>query len=107
MIDKKINDRKIGERVKAIFLSSIFLSNTLTVVQPETQRGGRPGNGSLTQELIDAAIALKGHYYLPYRLHATRDQFQRAYPQAGDFFRWKRHFDPDEIFQNEFYRKYR
>ena len=42
---------------------------------------------AMTQELIDAALAAEGRYYLPYRLHATPEQFYRAYPQADEFFR--------------------
>lgn len=60
----------------------------------------------MTRELIDAALDLGGRYYLPYRLHATREQFQRAYPQADAFFALKRKYDPSEIFQNQFYLKY-
>jgi FAD/FMN-containing dehydrogenase len=60
----------------------------------------------LTRKLIDAAIAHEGRYYLPYRLHATREQFYRCYPQAREFFELKRKYDPDELFQNEFYIKY-
>ena len=61
----------------------------------------------LTQELIDAAIQLGGKYYLPYRLHATREQFYKAYPRAGEFFKMKRKYDPGEIFQNKFYLEYK
>lgn len=61
---------------------------------------------ALTRELIDASLEAGGRYYLPYRLHATPEQFARAYPQAEDFFAAKRRFDPDELFQNEFYLKY-
>lgn len=61
---------------------------------------------SLTRELIDAAQVNSGRYYLPYRLHATREQFDRAYPQAVMFFDKKREYDPDELFQNQFYTKY-
>jgi hypothetical protein len=43
---------------------------------------------------------------LPYRLHATPEQFYRCYPQAPEFFQLKRKYDPDELFQNEFYIKY-
>ena len=60
----------------------------------------------LTQELIDAALEMKGRYYLPYRLHATPNQFRQAYPQAKKFFSLKRKYDPDERFQNAFYLKY-
>jgi FAD/FMN-containing dehydrogenase len=60
----------------------------------------------MTQELIDAALACGGRYYLPYRLHATKPQFEKAYPRAGAWFERKRHYDPEEIFQNQFYTKY-
>jgi FAD/FMN-containing dehydrogenase len=61
---------------------------------------------SLSRDLIDAALEHGGRYYLPYRLHATRDQFDRAYPQGRTFFELKRRVDPDELFQNQFYVKY-
>ncbi len=60
----------------------------------------------LTQELIDAALEVKGRYYLPYRLHATPNQFRQAYPQAKQFFNLKRKYDPNERFQNALYLKY-
>lgn len=47
-----------------------------------------------------------GLNYLPYRLHATKAQFEKAYPQARAWFERKRHYDPEEIFQNQFYTKY-
>ena len=61
---------------------------------------------AMAQELIDAALQNGGSYYLPYRLHATLEQFHRAYPQAADFFDAKRKHDPEELFQNQFYVKY-
>jgi len=62
--------------------------------------------GAMTRELIDAALALGGTYYLPYRLAATQEQFERAYPMARRFFELKRKYDPEGLFQNEFNRKY-
>ena len=62
---------------------------------------------AMTQDLIDSALAAGGRYYLPYRLHATREQLRRAYPQADEFFQLKRKYDPDELFQNQFYVKYK
>ena len=61
---------------------------------------------ALTRSLIEAALEVGGTYYLPYRLHATPEQFHRAYPQAERFFQLKRKYDPNEIFQNYFYLKY-
>jgi hypothetical protein len=60
----------------------------------------------MTQELVDAAVACGGRYYLPYRLHATREQLTKAYPKAAEFFERKRKYDPKEIFRNQFYEKY-
>jgi FAD/FMN-containing dehydrogenase len=60
----------------------------------------------MTRELVNAALEGEGRYYLPYRLHATTAQFHRAYPQADEFFGLKRQYDPQELFQNQFYLKY-
>ena len=73
--------------------------------QPITDDGESVMRGA-TRELIDAAMACGGRYYLPYRLHATEAQFARAYPRAVAFFERKRFYDRDEIFQNQFYLKY-
>ena len=61
---------------------------------------------NLTRDLVDAALSLSGRHYLPYRLHATRAQLARAYPQAAQFFAIKRRYDPDRVFRNHFWDKY-
>ena len=61
---------------------------------------------SLTRELVDVALACGGRYYLPYRPHATGEQFLKSYPRAPEFFAFKRRYDPADIFQNEFYANY-
>jgi len=61
---------------------------------------------AMTRDLINTAIELEGCYYLPYRLHATVEQFHSAYPDAKRFFRLKRKYDPNELFQNQFYLRY-
>ncbi len=58
------------------------------------------------RQIITAALEHGGKYYLPYRLHATVEQFTQAYPQAKQFFELKRKYDPDELFDNGFYRSY-
>ena len=60
----------------------------------------------MTRELIDAALACGGRFYLPYRLHATGAQLRAAYPQIDAFFDQKRRYDPEELFQNQFYTTY-
>jgi FAD/FMN-containing dehydrogenase len=78
----------------------VMLFNQLRTQQADQQMA------TMTRELIEAALSLGGRYYLPYRLHATVEQFYRAYPQAQHFFALKRQYDPEELFQNELYRKY-
>jgi FAD/FMN-containing dehydrogenase len=60
----------------------------------------------LTGELIKAALDLNGVYYLPYRLHADDEQIRKAYPMIDGFFKKKKIYDPDELFQNKFYIRY-
>ncbi|TNE26718.1 MAG: FAD-binding oxidoreductase [Bacteroidetes bacterium] len=62
---------------------------------------------ALTQELIDIALKYRGTYYLPYRLHATKQQFNSAYPMADSLFRLKLKYDKNERFSNIFYQTYR
>lgn len=47
-----------------------------------------------TRELIDAAIAHRGAYYLPYQIWGTDQQFHKAYPRADEFFALKAKVDP-------------
>ena len=60
----------------------------------------------MTRELVDPSLQSGRRYYLPYRLHASAEQFRAAYPQAEHFFRLKRQHDPRSLFENEFYLKY-
>jgi FAD/FMN-containing dehydrogenase len=73
--------------------------------QPRTEEADHEMQ-TFTQALLDAVLACGGRYYLPYRLHATPEQFRRAYPRAAEFFARKRHYDPDGVFVNQFYLKY-
>ncbi|MGE0499025.1 MAG: FAD-dependent oxidoreductase [Ramlibacter sp.] len=59
-----------------------------------------------TRELIDAAIACGGAYYLPYQPHATHEQFHAAYPRARELFALKRRLDPCFRFRNVLWDKY-
>jgi FAD/FMN-containing dehydrogenase len=59
-----------------------------------------------TRELIDAALAEGGAYYLPYQIHATRAQFMAAYPRADEFFALKRRVDPAYKFRNRLWEAY-
>jgi FAD/FMN-containing dehydrogenase len=73
--------------------------------QPRTAEGEQEME-KLTRQLINEAIRLRGTYYLPYRLHATKEQMHIAYPMADSFFLLKKKYDPSELFQNQFYKAY-
>jgi FAD/FMN-containing dehydrogenase len=62
--------------------------------------------GVWIRELIDAALANGGRYYLPYRLDATSTQFNRAYPEARTFASLKARVDPANRFNNLLWAKY-
>jgi len=62
--------------------------------------------GVWTRKLIDAAISEKGSYYLPYQLHATKNQFERCYNRIDDFIQLKKRLDPTNKFRNKFWDKY-
>ena len=53
-----------------------------------------------TRELIDGALSLKGSYYLPYQVHATNEQFHKAYPNAKKLMELKTKLDPTFKFRN-------
>ena len=60
----------------------------------------------MTEALIDRVAAIDGSYYLPYRLHARNDQFERIYSGAGHFAARKRHYDPGLLFRNALWDSY-
>lgn len=59
-----------------------------------------------TRALIDAALCNDGSYYLPYQIHATSEQFHKAYPGAHALFTLKRQIDPYYKFRNKLWDKY-
>jgi len=71
-----------------------------------TRDNARDRVGIWTRELIDAVLAHGGTYYLPYQLHATHEQFHRAYPRARELFALKRRLDPTYRLRNSLWDKY-
>lgn len=60
----------------------------------------------VTEALIDRVIDIGGSFYLPYRLHARRDQVAKAYRNVERFIERKRHYDPDLLFRNGLWQGY-
>ena len=61
---------------------------------------------AMTVKLIDRVLASGGSYYLPYRLHASREQIRRAYPRLEEFVAAKRRYDPNLRFRNALWDAY-
>jgi FAD/FMN-containing dehydrogenase len=60
----------------------------------------------MTRNLIERVLAVGGSFYLPYRLHARREQVARAYPAVAGFVAVKRQYDPSLRFQNALWTKW-
>jgi FAD/FMN-containing dehydrogenase len=63
--------------------------------------------GDAFRRLIDLAVAREGSYYLTYHRWATRAQIEACHPRFAEFLRLKRQYDPEELFQSEWYRHQR
>jgi FAD/FMN-containing dehydrogenase len=59
------------------------------------------------RRLIDRAIEFDGSYFLTYHRWASRQQVETCYRQMAEFLRLKRRYDPDEVFQSDWYRHYK
>ena len=62
---------------------------------------------STFQQLIDSSLSYGGSFFLTYHHYATPEQVKKAYPQIREFFALKQQYDPEELFQSEWYRHYR
>ncbi len=68
--------------------------------------GERQKAAAWTQDLIAAALRCGGRHYLPYQIHASREQFLQAYPRAPEYFELKRQLDPTYRFRNRLWDAY-
>jgi|694.fasta_scaffold97394_2 FAD/FMN-containing dehydrogenase len=59
------------------------------------------------RRLIDRALERGGSFFLTYHRWATREQMQKAYPQFPSFLKLKLKYDPEEVFQSEWYRHWK
>lgn len=59
------------------------------------------------RSLIDVSIRYGGSYYLTYHRYARREQVEACYPQFKEFLQMKLRYDPQEVFQSDWYRHYK
>ncbi len=68
--------------------------------------GGEEDMIRTTEALIERIVAIGGAFYLPYRLHARRDQIEKAYPKTTYFVERKHRYDPGLLFRNTMWDTY-
>jgi FAD/FMN-containing dehydrogenase len=73
----------------------------------EHTTGGMIRGGDALRRLIDIGLRHGGSYYPTYHRYALRRQVDACYPQMEQFLKLKRKYDPDELFQSEWYRHYK
>jgi len=71
-----------------------------------TDAAGDTRMRALTSDLIDLAAGVGGTFFLPYQLHYTAAQLERAYPGVREFLTAKRQLDPSGLLTNTFYETY-
>ncbi len=62
---------------------------------------------NLCRQLIRGGTKRGGSFYLTYNRFATRDEIDGAYPQFRDFLLLKKKYDPEELFQSDWYAHYK
>ncbi len=75
-------------------------------INQTTDEAGNAKMQTVTQALIDLCTDVNGRFFLPYQLHYTAEQLERAYPEIRAFFAAKRQYDPDLLLTNTWYEKY-
>jgi FAD/FMN-containing dehydrogenase len=73
----------------------------------EHTTGGVIRGADALRRLIDLGLRHGGSYYPTYHRYALRRQVDACYPQMPEFLKLKRKYDPDELFQSEWYRHYK
>ena len=59
-----------------------------------------------SRAILDQVGKFGGSFFLTYHRWATPSQIRSCYPKIREFFRLKRHYDPEERFQSDWYRHY-
>jgi len=87
------------------FAPSPRIAAVMSFAQEVTPEG-EAGMLQMTERLIDRITAIGGSFYLPYRLHARRDQVAASYPNVQRFIERKLRYDPNQVFRNTMWDAY-
>jgi hypothetical protein len=69
--------------------------------------GGVIRGGDVLRRLIDFGLRHGGGYHPTYNRYALRRQVDACLPQMPEFLKLKLKYDPEEVFQSEWYRHYK
>jgi FAD/FMN-containing dehydrogenase len=106
LLNVTVRDVRRDDRSALAYARQDAFGLVMLFVQERTQ-AGEDRMRAMTRSLIDAAMASGGTFYLPYRPHATIEQLRRGYPAWDAAMRAKDQYDPDGVFRNTFYDRYR
>jgi FAD/FMN-containing dehydrogenase len=106
LLNVTVRDVRQDQRSTLAYARQDVFGLVMTFVQQKTP-AGEAQMQDLTRHLIDVALGSGGTFYLPYRPHATLEQFRRAYPTWSIAMQAKTQYDPDNLFRNTFYDSYR
>ena len=73
----------------------------------EHTTGGVIRGADALRRLIDIGLRHGGSYFPTYHRYALRRQVDACYPQFETFLKLKRKYDPEELYQSEWYRHYK
>jgi hypothetical protein len=76
-------------------------------VHVEHTTSGLIKTGDVMRRLIDLGLKYGGSYYPTYNRYGLRRQVDACYPQLQEFLKLKLKYDPQELFQSEWYRHYK
>lgn len=98
--------RAVGTEDNALSYAPAPAFSVVLYLNQPTTPAGTAAMRRLTGELIDLTASHGGRFFLPYQLHYTPAQLERAYPEIGAFFAAKRDWDPQGLFSNTWYARY-
>lgn len=98
--------RVVHQEDNALNYAPTDMFSIVLYINQDTTDEGNERMGNVTRQIIDLTIGLDGTFFLPYQLHFTPGQLQRAYPGITAFFEAKKRYDPQLVLTNTFYEKY-
>lgn len=98
--------RAVGAEENALSYAPAPAFSVVLYINQPTDAAGNAAMIRLTRSLIDLTLRHGGRFFLPYQLHYTPEQLQRAYPEIPAFFAAKERWDPGGLFRNSWYDRY-